>query len=88
MSITDVITIMLEVFCAKSFAKLTTESIFSLFIESTESTPLVLLLPTARHLISDKFPRITLNFTVSRSFFAVSALNLDAPAPTGSRTTG
>ena len=49
------------------------------------STPFVFPLPSASVLISEMFPRITEKLISDKRFNAVSVLNLDAPAPTGSK---
>ncbi len=52
------------------------------------STPLVEALNPARNEISDKLPRITSIFTCERISCTVLFRSADAPAPTGSKTTG
>ena len=90
MSIAPVMAMTAPVFSAKALANATALSRFSsLTLSATSaSTPLVVPLPEARVLTSEMLPRMTVNLTSSRSFCAVSVLSFDAPAPTGSSTTG
>ena len=78
------------VLAEKSFTNWHTLSRFSSATTSAESasTPFVVPLPAARVFISEIFPRMTANLTSFKSFKAVSVLSFEAPAPTGSRTTG
>ena len=75
---------------AKSLAKATAPSRFSsvTWSATSASTPLVVPLPRARVLISEILPRITANFTSFSNRRAVSVRRVEAPAPTGSSTTG
>ena len=52
------------------------------------STPFVVPLPAASVRISEMLPRMTVNFTSRRRRSAVSVRRWEAPAPTGSSTTG
>ena len=90
MSIAPVIAITAPVSRANAFANLTASARFaSVTLSATSaSTPLVVPLPEAMVFISEMFPRMTENFTSRTRPSAVSVRRLDAPAPTGSRTTG
>ena len=55
---------------------------------TSASTPLVVPRPLANVLISDTLPRITLKGISSSSRKAVAVRSREAPAPTGSSTTG
>ena len=89
-SIAPVIAIIAPVFLENSCAKRTTSLIFSFVTLSAifASTPFVVPLPKASVLISEIFPRITENWISSKSFRAVCVLSVEAPTPTGSKTTG
>ena len=75
---------------AVAFAKATALSRFSSVTLSatSASTPLVVPAPEARVLISEMLPRITVNCTSRSRRKAVSVRRWEAPAPTGSSTTG
>ena len=90
MSMAPVMAITAPARLEKSLAKATAPSRFSSVTLSatSASTPLVVPLPRARVLISEMLPRITVNFTSLSRPKAVSVRRVEAPAPTGSNTTG
>ena len=75
---------------AKFFTKRMESSRFSSVTLSatSASTPFVVPLPSARVLISEIFPRITVSFSSFISFTAVLVRRAEAPAPTGSSRIG
>ena len=73
---------------AKDLATLMPSSLSLFKSDSDASTPFVSDSNPAINFISDIFPRKTLIFISSRILLVVSFLNDDAPAPTGSSTTG
>ena len=75
-----------QLYFAAVFFATETGSFFS--SASEVSTPFVETSSPARYDISERFPLSMLIFTFSSIRFAVSFLKFDAPAPTGSKTTG
>ena len=90
MSMAPVTAMTAPVRAAKDLAKATARSRVSSVIlsDASASTPLVVPLPTASVRISEMLPRMTVGFISRSSRRAVSVRRWDAPAPTGSSTTG
>ena len=89
-SIAPVTAITDPVLSANFFTNATASSRLSSVTRSaiSASTPFVVPVPTTSVLISEIFPRITVNFTVFKSSLAVDVRSIDAPTPTGSSTAG